>query len=176
MPFTPRWNATFAKPLLNQIIALIQRDQAEATAIINSALKPINEFHKARAARVAFPWLLVWVSDNTFNVESDFTRQQDINASVAVEVGYIDQENAQDHAHDYLAVIDTILESASTADWETSLPIRLKGISYMTAPPTPGSVKRAQVVGHHVDTVVVEGYTNPAVRATVAIKFLLEET
>jgi hypothetical protein len=176
MPFTPRWSAQFAKPLLNQIIALIQRDQAAAIAIVNNSLKPINEFHKARAARVAFPWLLVWVSDNTFNVESDLTRQQDIDAYVAVEVGYIDQEDAQDQAHDYLGVVDTILESASSADWETSLPIRLKGIPSMTAPPTPGSVKRAQVVAHRVDAILVEGYTNPAVRATVAIKFLLEET
>jgi lantibiotic modifying enzyme len=176
MVFNPRWNAQFAKPLLNQIIALIQRDQAAAIPMVNSALKPINEFHKARLARVAFPWLLVWISQNVMDVESDHTRTQDIDGHVAVEVGYIDQENAQDQAHDYARVIDMIVESAVSADWETSLPITFKGTQSMTVPPVPGSVKRAQVVAHHVDAIMVEGYTNPAVRATITIKFLLEET
>jgi hypothetical protein len=191
MPFTPRWNAQFAKPLLNQMIALIQRDQAAAIAIVNAELKLIRQFHKGRAARVTFPWCLVWIADNVFNAESDLTRDEEIDAYVAIEVGTIDQEDAQDQAHDYLAVIDSVIESASGEDWETALPVSLPGQNpaltrppgwdgqqpvFMTSPSTAGTVKRVQVVAHRVDAIMVEGYTNPAVRATVRIAFHLEET
>ena len=63
MPYTPAYNATFAKPLVNQLIAIIQRDQASALGIVNPSLSPIAEFHKGPGTRTAFPWLVVSVDD-----------------------------------------------------------------------------------------------------------------
>lgn len=184
MPYTPRWQAKFARPLLDQVIALVQRDQLDAIGalaaqgIVDAGLKIINEFHTARMARVAFPWLLVWVSANQMDVESQQTRHQAIELYVAVESGYINQEDAQDAAHQYLAVIDSIIETADETDgFELSLPCKLTNKpSFNTAPWPVGTVKRVQVTGHTVDAIAVEGYDNPAVRATVHVRVELEET
>ena len=42
MTYVPAWNAQFAKPLLNQCIAIIQRDQAADIDIVNPAIQPIG--------------------------------------------------------------------------------------------------------------------------------------
>src|SRR2546422_1787961 len=70
MPFTPAYNALFAKPLLNQLIAILQRDQAAAISVVNPALVPINEFHKGPGARTAFPWLTLAADSTEFDRES----------------------------------------------------------------------------------------------------------
>ena len=67
MPYTPAYNATFAKPLVNQLIAIIQRDQASALGIVNPSLSPIAEFHKGPGTRTAFPWLVVSVDSLRFD-------------------------------------------------------------------------------------------------------------
>src|SRR5713226_3759162 len=107
MPYTPAYSALFAKPLLNQLIAIIQRDQVAAIAIVNPSLSPINEFHKGPGLRTAFPWLTLAVDGVSFDREAQtFTRHQTARVSLALDVGQFDQELAQDNAQDYARVVD----------------------------------------------------------------------
>src|SRR5579863_7721981 len=108
MPYTPAYNALFAKPLLNQLIAIIQRDQAAALAIVNASLAPITEFHKGPGARTAFPWLLLTANSTQFETQAVGTRHSTARVALALDVGQFDQEMAQDNArlraparHDY---------------------------------------------------------------------------
>src|SRR2546428_11802239 len=107
MPYTPAYNALFAKPLLNQCIALIQRDQANALAVINAArvaagnaaLDPIEQFHKGPGTRTAFPWLTLSLDGVTFDREAEvFTRHSTSKISLVLDAGQFDQEMAQDDA------------------------------------------------------------------------------
>jgi hypothetical protein len=178
VPYTPAYNALFAKPLLNQIIAIIQRDQASAIGIVNSVLNPINEFHKGPGLRTAFPWLTLAVDGVTFVREAQaFTRQQQTRVSLALDVGQFDQEMAQDNAQDYARVLDMVITTASTADWQTALPITHETMpGGTTSPNASGSVKEVFVESHHYGLVTQQGIDIPVLRVALAVLFELEET
>jgi len=178
MPFTLAYNALFAKPLLNQCIAIIQRDQAAAISIVNSALAPINEFHKGPGIRTALPWLTLVVDSTAFDRAAEvFTRHHTSRVSLALDVGQFDQEMAQDNAQDYARVLDVVITTASTADWQTVLPITHETVpSGTTTPPAAGAVKEVFVESHAYGLVNLPTIDAPVLRVTLAIRFELEET
>lgn len=177
MPLVPAWSATFAKRLLNQLIAIIQRDQAAAIGVVNSALSPINEFHKGPALRTAFPWLTLAADSTAFDPQSPHTRRSQTRIALALDVGQFDQEMAQDNAQDYARVLDVIVTTATSSDWETALPITHETVpSGATTPPQAGSVKNVFLESHNYGLVTAQGIEIPVLRVTLSILFELEET
>jgi hypothetical protein len=178
MGYTPAFpNSLFAKPLVNQCIAIIQRDQASAIAIVNPALGPINEFHKGPGLRTAFPWLMLVAAAVSFGEdEHPYTRSQQVGVSLALDVGQFDQEMAQDNAQDYARVLDMIMTTATTADWVTSLPIVQETVpSGVTSPGAVGSVKEVFVQSHEYSLAKTQEIQAPMLRVTLALRFRLEE-
>ncbi len=177
MGYTPAWNALFAKPLLNQCIALIQRDQASAIAIVNPLLGTIGEFHKGPGLRTALPWLTVSLDGLEFSEDVLGTRQSRARIALLLDVGQFDQEMAQDNAQDYAHVLDMVITTASESDWETPLPITQETVpSGITSPNAPGSVKEVLVGSHRYSAVTLDEIQTPVLRATVNLEFVLEET
>lgn len=182
MAYVPAYNALFAKPLLNQCIAIIQRDQGNSTsgaiAIVNPALPPISEFHKGPATRTAFPWLTLAVDGTAFDRESQtYTRASRSRVSLALDVGQFDQELAQDNAQDFSRLLDMIMTTASTKDWETPLPIVHETVpGGTTTPPAAGTVKEVFVEAHSYGLVTLQAIDVPALRVTLTVLFELEET
>ena len=179
MPYAPAWNATFAKPLLNQLIAVIQRDQAAVIALVNPLLAPINEFHKGPGARTAFPWLTLAIDRTVFDADSSqlFTRRSRSRVSLALDVGQFDQEMAQDNAQDYARVLDIIVTTAPVADFTAPLAIAHETVPGGTTTPNgAGTVKEVWVESHNYDLVTVQGIDVPALRVTLTLLFELEET
>jgi hypothetical protein len=178
MAYTPAFpNSLFTKPLVNQAIAITQRDQASAIAIVNSSLGPISEFHKGPGLRSAFPWLMLTVSGTTFGEdEHPYTRSQEARLTLALDVGQFDQEMAQDNAQDYARVLDMIFTTATTVDWVTSLPIVHETVpSGMTTPGASGSVKEVFVQSHQYSLAHTQEIQTPILRVTLAVRFRLEE-
>src|SRR5215472_15130314 len=162
MAYTHQWNALFAKPLINQAIATIQRDQAAALAIVNPALSPISEFHKGPGLRTAFPWLTLSLSGLVFADDVLGTRQSRPRIALVLDVGQFDQELAQDNAQDYGRMLDMVITTASDADWETPLPISQETVpSGVTSPNANGSVKEVNVQSHHYGLVTLEAIETP---------------
>jgi hypothetical protein len=178
MVYVPAYNALFAKPLINQCIAVIQRDQAAAISSVNANLQPITEFHKAPGLRTAFPWLVLVVESVAFAEDGyPYARSQQVQISLGLEVGQFDQEIAQDNAQDYARVLDMIVTTATNADWVTSLPVEHETVpSGITSPGALGSVKEAFVQAHHYSLVSTQGIQAPILRVTLSLKFRLEET
>ncbi|MGH9431170.1 MAG: hypothetical protein ACRD3T_06480 [Terriglobia bacterium] len=175
--YIPAWNATFAKPLLNQCIAIIQRDQASAISIVNPALQPVNEFHKGPGARTAFPWLTLAADATSFTTGSSDTRQSKTSVTLALEAGQFDQEMAQDNAQDYARVLDMVVTTASGADWITPLPIQHETVaSGITTPPPAGALKDVFVESHRYSQVTLPGIQAPVLRVTLTVLFELIET
>ncbi|MGH9377162.1 MAG: hypothetical protein ACRD1I_00050 [Terriglobia bacterium] len=177
MTYTATWNAAFSKPLLNQTIAIIQRDQISAIALVNPALAPINEFHKGPAVRTAFPWLILSADQIEFDVSSPWTRSWSSALTLALETGQYDQEMAQDNAQDYTRALDMILTTASGADWTTALPIVHETIpAGITTPPAAGSVKSIFVKSHRYSLVTRAGIDVPVMQAMLTVIFKSQET
>ena len=107
MSWQQAYNAQFAKPLVNQIIAIIQRDQAAALSVINAArtvdgnqpLAPIAEFHKGPGTRTGWPWTNLEIGPTNFNRGDDkATRHHEVRINLALDSGQYDQEMAQEDA------------------------------------------------------------------------------
>jgi hypothetical protein len=177
MVYTPAWSATFAKPLLNQAIAIIQRDQPAALSIVNPELAPIQEFHKGPTMRTAFPWLTLAVDKTEFDPNSPWIRAWRASLILTLDVGQFDQEIAQDNGQDYARSLDMILTTASGADWTTPLPIvHETAPSGMTSPPMTGSVKAVFVESHRYSSVNQPGLNAPVLRVMLSVLFQVQET
>lgn len=184
MTYTPAWNAQFAKPLLNQLIAIIQRDQAAALAIVNAAraidgnpaLEAIGEFHKGPALWTAFPWLSLAIETEPFDPNVDQYRRSMPRIRLVLDSGNFDQESTQEDCADYAQLLDMIVTTPSPADWCAALPIVHETMPKgMTRPNATGSVKRVFVEGHHYGKVDAQGRDTPIMRVELPLIFELFE-
>jgi hypothetical protein len=190
MSWTPAYNAQFAKPLVNQLIALIQRDQAAAIEVINTAraadgndpLDPIAEFHKGPGPRTGWPWLYLEIGPTTFDRNAGkTTRHHEVRILLMLDTGRYDQEMVQEDAQDYARLLDMIITSAgpwpSLTDWTTSLPIQHETMqSGATVPNAAGTVNDVFVESHVPSKVSVPEIDVPVMRITLTVVFELEET
>lgn len=190
MAWQQAYNAQFAKPLVNQLIAIIQRDQASALSVINAAravdgnapLDPISEFHKGPGTRTGWPWLYLEVGPTAFTSDSDkAVRHEEVRITLALDTGQYDQEMAQEDAQDYGRMLDMVITSAgpwpSLGDWTSALAIQHETVpSGVTAPPAAGSVNDVFVESHVPSKVSLPGVDAPVMRISLTVMFELEET
>jgi hypothetical protein len=190
MSWTQAYQAQFAKPLVNQLIAIIQRDQTAALAVINTAratdgnqpLDPIEEFHKGPGPRTGWPWLFLEIGPTTFERNDDkATRHQEVRIALALDTGQYDQEMVQEDAQDYARLLDMIITSAgpwpSLVDWTISLPIQHETVeSGTTVPNASGTINDVFVESHIPGKVSVPDLDVPVMRVTLTVVFELEET
>ena len=190
MAWQNAYNAQFAKPLVNQLIAIIQRDQSSALAVINAArsvdgnqaLSPIAEFHKGPGSRTGWPWLYLEIGATNFNRGDDKgTRHHEVRINLALDIGQFDVEMAQEDAQDYARLLDMIITSAgpwpALGDWTTSLPIQHETVpSGQTAPNAAGTVNDVFIESHIPGKASVPEVDAPVMRVTLTVLFELEET
>ncbi len=190
MSWQQAYTAQFAKPLVNQLIAIIQRDQAAALSVINAAravdgnrpLCSIAEFHKGPGTRTGWPWLTLEVGPTNFERGDDkATRHHQVRINLVLDAGQYDQEMAQEDAQDYARMLDMIITSAgpwpSLGDWSSSLPIQHETVaSGITVPNAAGTVNDVFVESHVPSQVSVPGIDVPIMRITLAVLFEMEET
>jgi hypothetical protein len=190
MSWTQAYNAQFAKPLVNQIIAIIQRDQAAALAVVNASratdgnqpLCSIAEFHKGPGPQRGWPWLSLEIGATNFERGDDkATRHHEVRINVALDTGQYDQEMAQEDAQDYAHLLDMIITSAgpwpSLGDWTISLPIQHETVpSGTTVPNAAGTVNEVFVESHVPGKVSVPDVDVPVMRVILTVLFELEET
>jgi hypothetical protein len=190
MSWQQAYSAQFAKPLVDQLIAIIQRDQAAALTVINAAraaagnpaLAPIAEFHKGPGARTGWPWLYLEIASTNFDREADKSvRRHQVRINLALDTGQFDQEMAQEDAQDYALLLDRVISSAgpwpSLADWTEALPIQHETVpAGVTAPNADGTVNEVFIESHVPSKVSVPDIEAPVMRVTLAVLFELEET
>ncbi len=176
MSYTPAYSATFSKPLLNQLIAIIQRDQLAALQLVNPSLDPINEFHKGPGMRAAFPWLALAVDSTKFDNQAHGARKSTTRIVLALDVGQFDQDMAQESGQDYARLLDMVITSASLADFTSPLAILHQTVpSGITTPPVTGAVKDVFIVSHSYGLVTLKEVQTPVLRVTLDLQFELEE-
>ena len=125
-----RYQAQFAKPLVNQLIAIFQRDQQAALDIINAArppgreLKPFAAFHKEVVSVQNWPAMVLVPQEVSFDANSDADlRTQSLRFICAMAITGTDPEWLAEDAMDYLRAVDMVLTSAPLADFYTPLAI-----------------------------------------------------
>ena len=173
--------AMFAKPCLNQTIAVIQKYQGAAIAAVNPALSAIQEFHKGPKWRTAFPWMTFAYHDTTFHESSQQTQSQSVFIVITLESSNFDEEYAQDQAIDYMRVlyhIMTVMAGPAPfyTDWESALPIQQETVpGGITTPWEQGTVKEVFVESGTQSLVLREETETPVIQVSLTIRFDLEE-
>ena len=119
-----RYQAGFAKPLVNQIIAILQRDQQAALEIVNAArpagraLKPFAAFYKEAGTVQNWPALVLVAQETAFDAVSDpDLRTETLRFICAMAITGTDPEWLAEDALDYLHVVDMVLTSAPLGDF-----------------------------------------------------------
>ena len=125
-----RYQAQFAKPLVNQLIAILQRDQQAALDIVNATrppgreLKPFVAFYKEAGTVQNWPALVLIAQETAFDAASDADlRTQTARFLCAMAITGTDPDWLAEDAMDYLRVVDMLLTSAPLADFYTPLTI-----------------------------------------------------
>lgn len=186
MGWIPYWpNALFAEPLPSQIIAIIQRDQAPALAVVNARraslgnppLPAVTEFHKGIGAAFQPPWLLITANSNEFDpADYQLIRTESVSVQLDIYIGQYDQELSQDNAFGYIRMLDLVMTSAGLADWVTSLPIQHETVpSGRTVPGQVGSVQAVIPLSQELSIATVQQIEAPLLLATLRYLFVLKE-
>jgi hypothetical protein len=125
-----RYQASFAKPLVNQLIAILQRDQQAALDILNAArpagreLAPFKAFHKEAGTVQNWPAIVLVAQDVSFEANSDADlRTQSVRFLCAMAITGTDPEFLAEDAMDYLRAVDMVLTSAPLEDFYAPLAI-----------------------------------------------------
>lgn len=174
-----------AYPLTEQIIAIIQRDQAAYLAQVNptndqSGPQLIQEFHLGPRYRTGFPWLTVAYRDTNFDPDSQEVTMQDATYRLELEIGNFDSEWSQKTAIQWMAILDAIFRSAgppySYTDWTTSLPISLESSpSGFTTPLPAGAVKWVFIRNEQLQLVQQQEMEQPIISVTMELFFRFGE-
>ena len=144
-----RYQAQFAKPLVNQLIAILQRDQQEALDAINAArpagraLKPFAAFYKEAGTVQNWPALVLVPQETAFDADSDDAlRTQSIRLIAAMAITGTDPEWLAEDALDYLRAVDRVLTSAPLGDFYLALTIDHRTVPGGQTTPLDPSVSR----------------------------------
>lgn len=148
---TPRYQAKFAKTLVNQLIAILQRDQQAALDLVNAArpagraLKRFAAFHKEAAPIQNWPALVLVAQETAFNHDSDADlRTESVRFFCALALTGTDPEWLSEDAMDYLRAMDMVLTSAPLSDFYAALPIAHVTVPGGTTTPLDSAVSKIQ--------------------------------
>jgi hypothetical protein len=122
MSYTPAFTALFEAPLLQQVIAVIQRDQVNAIAVVNArraalgtipGLGPIREFHLGPGRRTKLPWLAIGADAALPDEDAPLVSADTVHFALTLDVGQFDNEQAQLDAADYARMLRLVILSAN---------------------------------------------------------------
>ncbi len=126
----PTYNAQFARPLVDQLIAIVQRDQQAALGIVNAtrassrALNPFVGFYKEAGAMQNWPAIVLVAHSTVFDVNSDIAlRSETVEFFCGMAITGTDPEWLAEDAMDYLRAVDMVLTSIQFSDFYTPLAI-----------------------------------------------------
>jgi hypothetical protein len=179
---TPRYEAQFAKPLVNQLLAILQRDQQAALDLVNAArpagraLKPFAAFHKEAAPIQNWPALVLVAQQTAFDeISDDDLRTQSVRFFCALALTGADPEWLSEDAMDYLRAVDVVLTSAPLSDFYSALPIAhvtVPGGTTTPLDPATSKILDLRVVRHDLGALVAR--RSGALARGPQIEFVIE--
>jgi len=161
---TQRYQAGFAKQLVNQLIAIVQRDQQAALNIVNGtrpsdrALVPLAGFFKEAAPIQNWPALVLVAQRTQFDPAADIgLRDETHTCFCTLAISGADPEWLADDAMDYLRAVDIVLTSVPLGDFYLPLPIihpTVPGGQTTGLNPAVSKMQDLRITGHELGALV----------------------
>lgn len=163
------------EPVVDQLIAIVQRDQAATLNFIEPALPIFEDFKKGPGPRLTLPTLTVYCSGLDFDPAVELTQHWFAQIALVADVGDYDQDNALHLCYQYSRALHAIIESASGPDWETAISATIDGITANTVPVPSGTIKLVRTESIAFEEGAPEGRTNSTARVRMTVRFEAEE-
>jgi hypothetical protein len=191
MAWAPVFNAGFTKPLIRQMLAIMNRDIGSALSYFfpvqvaltaPAAYIPFVEYDLQTAPLVNDPALLLMPSSMDFVEESQDTLEEEIRLYCAVAVSHQEPNAVAEKLEDYILAVRSVWESSfelTNADFystEIPLPQPLFPAGAMSPGLEPGSLKELHISGHAFDSLRRNREGLFASSATMLIRVLMEES
>jgi hypothetical protein len=159
-----KYQATFAKPVVDQLIAIFQHDQQAALDLVNATrpagrpLGPFAAFLKEATPIQNWPALVLVSQQTIFDLPSDIGfRNETLHFFCAAALKGMDPEWLAEDAMDTLRLLDLVLTSVPLADFYAPLEISHTTIpGGMTAglDPAVSKIQDLQIVRHDLGALV----------------------
>ncbi len=182
----PTYQAQFARPLVDQLIAILQRDQQAALDIVNAmrpsgrALNPFTGFYKEAAPVQNWPAVVLVAQSTAFDPNSDIgLRSETVKFACSMAITDSDPEWLAEDAMDYLHAVDMVLTSIQFSDFYTPLPItHTTAPSGMTAGlnPAVSKVQDLRITSHDLGALMRRGTGALARSAQIGFEVEMAET
>lgn len=184
MPWTSKFAALFTKPLVRQIVAILNRDIQSALDYVSGvpgSLPKFSEWDLALLPVEQFPAILVAPQTDEFDPESLGSLQQKIRVFVSLAVTHQNRNTLAEQVQDYVRAVDEVLNSAwwlTPTDFYASLalPSPPFATGSTTAGLPSGSLVRLFIEGHAYDEIRRVSQGPFALAATISLLCELEET
>lgn len=183
MAWTSKYNAQFTKPLVRQLLAIIQRDiRAALDHVGGTGVLPVfNTYHRSMYAMPQLPAILVAAHDVAFDEEAHFTEHMNP-ARIAVVVACAHQtpDLLSELVEDYVRAVHEILVTAADNPGDfTATDIPLPSPPYEADALSPGlaagSVKGLSIAGHALSEVLDNPKGGFMMSATLTVAVEMEE-
>lgn len=153
MAFVPKYQARLLKPVILQLIAIIQRDQRAALDWVagTSVLGSIVTYQMSPMTIPQYPAILAAPMDSDFNRDAQGSQASINRLYIAIAVTHQDANVVAELVQDYLTALNAIMVAVEPFDFYQSLPLSLpiNGSSpTSTTPLVVGSVKDLFVSRH----------------------------
>lgn len=157
MPWTPTYTAQFTEQLVDQLLAIVQRDQRAALDFVAGAgvLPDIVNYLTAPSPMSQYPALLIAPTDNAFDDSAVGSLHYSSQIEAEIGVTHQDARMVSRLLQRYLRALDAVFRSVLLSDFSTALPLELPelGGATMTAPLQAGSVKELWVGAHRMSEI-----------------------
>lgn len=184
MPFTAPYAAQFTKPLIRQIIAIIQRDMPSALTLVGGGYQSFLEYDLAVMPPNSTPQLVVvpgrvMVDEST---EQTLERTQTL-LTFLVTVGNQDPNLLAEQLQDYVRALSYVLDAQGSnldsdqTGFYQALTLTLETLGTITTTPmTFGTVEYFRVIGHEYGALARAATGGFLYTAALTAKAVLIET
>jgi len=185
--FISAFNALFADGLVEQVIAIIQNNQAAAIAAYGTTpfggLDEIGDYHKGPVAAPNFPCCTVVAGEPVFDPESSTgVRDYVLPVTVFLDLRLTDPDQLADWSYKYARVLDQIISTVTSKGDDLTAFSTAQAITWppntaarLTTPFAAGAVKNLFIHMHHIGLLPGDESQIPGHRISIPMEFHLIE-
>jgi len=160
MPWSSVYQARYTKPIVRQMMAVVQRDQRAALDFVGGAgvLPSIVAYQLAPLSTPQFPALMIAPERTAFDHEAVGSRHSANRFYLAIAVTNHNRQVTAELIQDYVLAMDAVFNTVPLSDFSLALPLALPhlGPGFNTSGLTGGILKELFVASHNYDEIRIK--------------------
>jgi hypothetical protein len=143
MTWTSRFQAGFAKPLIRQLVAFVQRDQRAALDWVGTGYeKPLADIVSYQLSPMAipqFPGILIAPGPTVFDRDSTGSLKYTTSVYCVIALTHQSQDTLSELLQDYVRALDALFNTLPLSDFHSSWDLNLPILGTIQTEPIPAT-------------------------------------